>query len=1089
MNKKWKRFISSVMAMVMMFSCFVCSSVEVFAADYSQYVDYTLSAGNETATWNFSTKAPTETIELNNNDTMNGIVIQKASSSKFKSGSDAFVTNAGTVILVPVPSGSAGSISMTCSRNDSKRNWAINGSTDSSKQVVLSATGASANFASTDITTVNGITYLSLTANGGEIQTKKIVVTLTTGSYGSTDPDGGPFDCNITVVNNASADATIVVNSNNFTTTKGAETTHTVSLENGSYQITMQAGTEDTYKLTGSDGTENPTLLVSGSGANITVTITDRYFKGTVNITNNSGVAGTIKLQDSDGNDVSGSEQTIGTEMSSLEFTFENLNVGTTYTVLVNNESVGTLTADNAVVSYEIPAPVVETTTQATTQTVTQSTTEAGTETTTQAQTGGFVAVLNAADIAVDDYVNNTCLDTNKYFKVVTSTGSIAVESDSSKTFTPLGGSEIKSVNRISTDGTGSSTKRAIKFKTLTDGKVYVYATSEGSTQRTLTLANSTTDAIKLPKNGDGVAECIFDVTANNEYVLYANNTAYIYYIGSTAELSPYVTYTATLGTYDNTYPVVTLDKTEGLTGTETIKATWSANATYAAGSKSIDLSTLKPNNDNVFVITPVADWFKLLGEVGNIAVYDADGNLINDSYETITAAVDASSTVAGCTIQVKPGTYVEQIKVDKSITIKKADNTTGDVVIYYDTTRSGSFAGPSSMYPVVWVTADYVTLDGLTITNPYNETIGDITANDAILKRAALAVEGNNGNYKNLTLTSVQDTLYINQKSTNVNTFNNCTIKGCTDWICGGGENTFNNCNYVFYSGTGATQKDIGYVFAVGYKGKFTVNGGTLSSELLNAEAANYYYARGWQDTVATKDGDYPELYIYGLDNQLPTTFGESGLLGFYGLTGNKKKDSNGKEVYNDEYDGYLLKCNFWAYAGADNTSELIGTTEPNYLVNLISMNDISEYKFENNHNRLLVADYGDGQTTFTRNSIVDAQTYGFVLFENESDATDENAQAQIEAKNSIESTTLFRTVSTVTGYDNSLNEGLAPGTAVDGKYFGVGVIESADDLTNETVTVIPYIAFDASYNVGGYDYDTDITYCFGAAKTITFK
>ncbi len=473
-----------------------------------------------------------------------------------------------------------------------------------------------------------------------------------------------------------------------------------------------------------------------------------------------------------------------------------------------------------------------------------------------------------------------------------------------------------------------------------------------------------------------------------------------------------------------------------------------------------------------------------------NVVVYNSDGTAVG-SYDTIQAAVNAETTVENCVIQVKPGNYVEQVQVPatvtvnkkkiskKGITIKKAEGTTGDVVIYYDTTKSGAYAGPAKMYPIVHIEADDVTLSDLTIINPYNVNVGDVTAKDTIEKRAALAVEGNNGTYNNLVLTSVQDTVFLNQKSTNTNTFNNCTIKGATDWICGGGVNVFNDCNFVFYTGDGAQQKNIGYVFAVGTKGNYTVNGGTLSSELPNAASANYYYARAWQDSTPSTDADYPVLHIFALDNQLPTTFGTSGLLGFYGLTGGSTSN----------YTGYLLKCDFKAYAGTDTNSELIGTVDPSVLSGLISMNDVSEYKFESNENRLLVADYGNQYKTLTRNSIVDAKTYGFVLFENADDATEANAKKQVEAGNAIESTTLFNTIATESGKTYSLADNKTPGTADDGKYFGVGIVESDTDLTGEIVTVIPYIAFDGSYTVGGVDYDTDITYCFGAAKTITFE
>lgn len=849
MNKKLSRLISMVLAMVMTLSCFVCSSVEALAADQSTNVNYTLSQDGTTATWKFD-KAPSSNVSISANDTLSGIVAKTATSIKSSTG--YLGLNKGSEILVPVPAGSAGNIAVTSNRNDSKRTIGFGTTT-----ITQSSSANSASFASSDITTVDGSSYLDLTVAGGEYQIAEISITLTTGSYNTGgDVDSGPFDCTINVTNEASTDATIVINDNNFKTTANSSDSHTITLDNGNYPITLLPGTEDTYTLVDSEGNANPSLTVDGSAASINVTIKDIYFTALVNVANATDKDLEVKLVGNDSTETT--PQTVKANSQSTEYSFPKLNAyddsgaEIVYTVYVGNEVVGTVFYSEA---------------------------------------------------------------------------------------------KLSNINITTTTTTTESTSEA---------------TTEATT---------------------------------------------------------------------------------------------------------VDLSK-------------------------NVVVYNSDGTAVG-SYATIQAAVNAETTVENCVIQVKPGNYVEQVRVPatvtvnkkkiskKGITIKKAEGTTGDVVIYYDTTKSGAYTGPAKMYPIVHIEADNVTLSDLTIINPYNVNVGDVTAKDTIEKRAALAVEGNNGTYNNLVLTSVQDTVFLNQKSTNTNTFNNCTIKGATDWICGGGVNVFNDCNFVFYTGDGAQKKNIGYVFAVGTKGNYTVNGGTLSSELPNAASANYYYARAWQDSTPSTDADYPVLHIFALDNQLPTTFGTSGLLGFYGLTGGNT----------DNYTGYLLKCDFRAYAGTDTNSELIGTVDPSVLSGLISMNDVSEYKFESNENRLLVADYGNQYKTLTRNSIVDAKTYGFVLFENADDATEANAKKQIEAGNAIESTTLFNTIATESGKTYSLADNKTPGTAADGKYFGVGIVKSDTDLTNETVTVIPYIAFDGSYNVGGTDYDTNITYCFGTAKTITFE
>lgn len=848
MNKKLSRLISMVLAMVMTLSCFVCSSVEALAAtDYSQYFPATVSSDGSTKTWTFTKGDLSSNTSLAAGDTLSGITVTKIGSTKLnKSG--YIIGASGSEFTVPVPTNSAGTVNVTFS--GSYTALSLNGTDISSGK---------GSFTTTDST--DGL--LTLTGTGN-FRITAISITLTTGSFPTGgDVDAGPFDCTINVTNEASTDATIVINDNNFKTTANNSESHTISLDNGNYAITLLSGTEDTYTLVDSEGKANPSLTVDGSAASINVTIKDKYFTAYVNVANSTDKDLEVKLVGNDGTETTA--QTVAANSLSTEYSFAKLNAydangdEVVYTVYVGDKEVGTVQYSNATLSNV---------------NITTTTTESTSETTTEATT-----------------------------------------------------------------------------------------------------------------------------------------------------------------------------KTEATEAT------------------TVDLSK-------------------------NVVVYNSAGTAIG-SYDTIQAAVNAETTVENCVIQVKPGNYVEQVRVPATvkvnkktiskngITIKKAEGTTGDVVIYYDTTKSGAYAGPAKMYPIVHIEADDVTLSDLTIINPYNVNVGDVTAKDTIEKRAALAVEGNNGTYNNLVLTSVQDTVFLNQNSTNTNTFNNCTIKGATDWICGGGVNVFNKCNFVFYTGDGAQQKNIGYVFAVGTKGNYTVNGGTLSSELPNAASANYYYARAWQDSTPSTDADYPVLHIFALDNQLPTTFGTSGLLGFYGLTGGSTSN----------YTGYLLKCDFKAYEGTDTNSELIGTVDPSVLSGLISMNDVSEYKFESNENRLLVADYGNQHKTLTRNSIVDAKTYGFVLFENADDATEANAKKQIEAGNAIESTTLFNTIATESGKTYSLADNKTPGTADDGKYFGVGIVKSDTDLTGQTVTVIPYIAFDGSYTVNNIDYDTDITYCFGTAKTITFK
>lgn len=996
MNKKLSRLISMVLAMVMTLSCFVCSSVEALAAtDYSQYFPATVSSDGSTKTWTFTKGDLSSNTSLAAGDTLSGITVTKIGSTKLnKSG--YIIGASGSEFTVPVPTNSAGTVNVTFSGS----------------YTALSLNGTDISSGKGSFTTTDSADGLLTLTGTGNFRITAISITLTTGSFPTGgDVDAGPFDCTINVTNEASTDATIVINDNNFTTTANKSESHTISLDNGNYAITLLSGTEDTYTLVDSEGNANPSLTVDGSSASINVTIKDKYFTAYANVANSTDKDLEVKLVGNDSTETV--PQTVTANSPSTEYSFTKLNAydangdEVVYTVYVGDKEVGTVQYSNATLSN---VNITTTTTESTSETTTEATTKTeATEVTTTAVVGS---------------VHNHNFNDGKTSDFYTITGSLAT-------------------NRGSVTYNGTTINQCLKMESSTSIKF----TGSG----TLTLVfGGTTSAAKKQVSVDGTTYTTNEngiatiKLASGEHSITKSDSINLFYMSFVEG------------------DVVIETTTQATTATATEATTKTEESTEAT---TVDLSK-------------------------NVVVYNSDGTAVG-SYDTIQAAVNAETTVKNCVIQVKPGNYVEQVRVPATvkvnkktiskngITIKKAEGTTGDVVIYYDTTKSGAYAGLAKMYPIVHIEADDVTLSDLTIINPYNVNVGDVTAKDTIEKRAALAVEGNNGTYNNLVLTSVQDTVFLNQKSTNTNTFNNCTIKGATDWICGGGVNVFNDCNFVFYTGDGAQKKNIGYVFAVGTKGNYTVNGGTLRSELPNAASANYYYARAWQDSTPSTDADYPVLHIFALDNQLPTTFGTSGLLGFYGLTGGSTSN----------YTGYLLKCDFKAYEGTDTTSELIGTVDPSVLSGLISMNDVSEYKFESNENRLLVADYGNQHKTLTRNSIVDAKTYGFVLFENAADATEANAKKQIEAGNAIESTTLFNTIATESGKTYSLADNKTPGTADDGKYFGVGIVKSDTDLTGQTVTVIPYIAFDGSYKVGGTDYDTDITYCFGTAKTITFE
>ena len=78
----------------------------------------------------------------------------------------------------------------------------------------------------------------------------------------------------------------------------------------------------------------------------------------------------------------------------------------------------------------------------------------------------------------------------------------------------------------------------------------------------------------------------------------------------------------------------------------------------------------------------------------------------VPDDYSTIQAAVDTAS--AGDTIIVRDGTYIENIKVDKRLTIRSENGSDSTIV-----------QAANSSNPTFEVSSDYVNISGLTVKNP----------------------------------------------------------------------------------------------------------------------------------------------------------------------------------------------------------------------------------------------------------------------------------------------------------------------------------------------------------------------------------
>lgn len=275
------------------------------------------------------------------------------------------------------------------------------------------------------------------------------------------------------------------------------------------------------------------------------------------------------------------------------------------------------------------------------------------------------------------------------------------------------------------------------------------------------------------------------------------------------------------------------------------------------------------------------------LAETGKVRLYESDGTTLKAKYDTISEAVSAAT--AGDVIKLVTGTYTENVTINKSVTIE-SESGSNDVIIEMNNgaqTKLGENA-------VVRLTADGVTLKNLTIRNTYN-----LDGNsDAVSQTPALNIDKtSSGNtITNCVLESVQDTLLIQDSSTaDTDTesravFNDCTIAGGTDFVCGTGLVTFNKCTFsvILYKydskGIAITDNKL-YVFAPTPYSTFIVNGGSIvyDTKYYNDETvgkdynapptSRLYYARIWDKSSMDsfsgyKDGENIKLYLNGVSS-----------------------------------------------------------------------------------------------------------------------------------------------------------------------------------------------------------------------------
>jgi len=230
---------------------------------------------------------------------------------------------------------------------------------------------------------------------------------------------------------------------------------------------------------------------------------------------------------------------------------------------------------------------------------------------------------------------------------------------------------------------------------------------------------------------------------------------------------------------------------------------------------------------------------FNLLAQSGVqyelVVAQDGSGD-----YTSIQAAIDAAKAFPDkrITIYISNGIYREKVRVPSwNNKLSLVGQDAGKTIISWNDHFKKIDRGRNSTFftYTLLVEADDFYAENLTIEN----TAGPVG------QAVALHVEGNRCAFVNCRILGNQDTLYVNGENSK-QYFNNCTIRGTTDFIFGSATVVFNNSTIVslkdsYITAASTTQgKEFGFVF--------------MNCELQAAKGiTNVYLGRPWRPYAKT--------------------------------------------------------------------------------------------------------------------------------------------------------------------------------------------------------------------------------------------
>ncbi|MFM2082515.1 MAG: hypothetical protein RL380_1206, partial [Verrucomicrobiota bacterium] len=216
-----------------------------------------------------------------------------------------------------------------------------------------------------------------------------------------------------------------------------------------------------------------------------------------------------------------------------------------------------------------------------------------------------------------------------------------------------------------------------------------------------------------------------------------------------------------------------------------------------------IDNGTFTDTSSNYFVGITASNVWNFTTKVSGPAnptnvVVNADGS---GDFITVQGAVDsvAANSTSNTLINVRNGTYLELINISKrNITLRGQSRT--DTILKYANNANIAPSGSTHARMSFKVNGNDIAIETLTITNSTPQ--GGSQAEALMIEGNSAATAAKRCIINNCTIASRQDTILANINSSQAY-FNNSAVLGNFDYIWGGGNLFFTNCEIRTISGT----------------------------------------------------------------------------------------------------------------------------------------------------------------------------------------------------------------------------------------------------------------------------------------------